>query len=278
MKYELRKLSFGEILGEAFNLYFDNFVALFLIALFSNIPEILIEFSGDVKVALGGVGRLVIRLAVNSLSAALIIELVSKKYLKKQQTVSEYMNNVMRFFFPVIGLVLLQALIIGLPGGLFAYISPALLVFYLFPAIYIIMGFILASQALIIERTSITASIQRSFFLTKGKKLEIFGFLLILGVINYIAGLFLTKGVLPMLIQWNYAVDFKIFLWYCIVYLTQVLISPLGGCILILVYFNLRIRKEGFDLEHLVDQFSSSSGGPSDPPGSPPRPFSDVEL
>jgi hypothetical protein len=41
MKYELRRLSFGETLGQAFNLYFDNFVPLFLISLICSLPTIL---------------------------------------------------------------------------------------------------------------------------------------------------------------------------------------------------------------------------------------------
>jgi energy-coupling factor transporter transmembrane protein EcfT len=34
------------------------------------------------------------------------------------------------------------------------------------------------------------------------------------------------------------------------------LVAPFYSCIMVLIYFNLRIEKEGFDVEHLVNQFS----------------------
>ena len=42
MKYEIRKLSFIETWTEAINLYLDNFVPLFLIAIISTLPIIMI--------------------------------------------------------------------------------------------------------------------------------------------------------------------------------------------------------------------------------------------
>ena len=256
MKYELRTLSFGQVLGEAFNLYFDNFPALFLIALFSNMPEIILELSSDIKASMGNVVVVMFRLAVNSLTAALVIELVSRKYLKQHQTFGSYIKNVMRFFFPVLGLVILQASIVGVPGLFLAAVSPVLLVLYIIPALYVIMGYILASQVLIVEKKSILDSIKRSFDLTQYNKLIIFGFILILFAINYGTGRILIELLLPTLVKSAMAVNTKIMIWYVTIYLAQVLISPIGSCILILVYFNLRIEKEGFDLEHLVDQFS----------------------
>lgn len=195
MKYELRKLSFGETLGEAFNLYFDNFIPLFFITLVSSIPAIVLVHS----IGLGGptgsmeakllnlVILLVLYVGVNTIATALIIELISKKYLKQHQSTGQYLKNVLPFIFPIIGLSILMVIIIGVG-----------LLLFIIPGIYFALGLIPASLILIVERKKVMDSISRSFFLTKGKKLEIFGFLLVLGIINYIA----QKGlelIVPMI-------------------------------------------------------------------------------
>lgn len=268
MKYELRKLSFGEVLGEAFNLYFDNFVALILIASFSNIPTLIMQFNGVDDTGFGRLGQIIVGLMVYSLSTALIIELVSKKYLKIPQTIGQYFNTVLRFFFPLIGLILAQGVLIGTPAFVLGFISPTLLVIYFFPAIYVVIGFIFAAQALVVEKIGISKSIERSFFLTKGKKLETFGFLIFIGILNYLGSQFLFKIVLPLIRDSGMAVNTKITVWYIFAVAVPILLSPIGSCILIVVYLNLRIRKEGFGLEHLVDQFQFSGPDSPDSPDS----------
>ena len=255
MKYELRKLTFGETLGQAFNLYVDNFVALFMISLVSSIPmiilthKVILNNSGTAGLnrALTGLLLIVIYLVVNTLCTALTIELISKKYLKRHESIGQYISHVVPFIFPVIGLAILQAIIIGL--GFLAFIIPG---------IYFALGLSVAGQVLIVERKPVMESIRRSFFLTVGKKLEIIGFWLILVALNYVARQ-MMEVVYTMISRMDALIQTKLILAYTLAHLVDILITPIGACIFILIYFNLRIEKEGFDLEHLVDQFGSGS-------------------
>ncbi len=255
MKYELRRLSFGETLGQAFNLYFDNFVPLFMISLVCSLPIILfihttgIGPTGDMAriTALNLLILVLLYLSMTTFCTALIIELISKKYLKQHHGIGQYIQNVLPFIFPIIGLTLLEGLIIGL--GFLAFVIPG---------IYLALALSMAGQALIVERKRVGESISRSFFLTKGKKLEILGFWLILFLFNYIIRE-IMRTLFEMIGRIDAVVQTKIILIYAIAHLTDILITPIGSCVFILVYFNLKIEKEGFDLEHLVDQFGTSS-------------------
>jgi hypothetical protein len=255
MKYELRKLSFGETLGQAFNLYVDNFVALFMFSLASSIPMIILTHTvilndrgtAGLNRTLSGLLLIVLYLVVNTLCTALTIELISKKYLKHHESIGQYIGHVLPFIFPILGLAILQAIIIGL--GFLAFFVPG---------VYFALGLSVAGQVLIVERKTVMESISRSFFITRGKKLEIAGFWLILVAVNFVARKTLDL-VYTLIARMDAVIQTKLILAYTLAHLVDILITPIGACIFILIYFNLRIEKEGFDLEHLVDQFETGS-------------------
>jgi len=259
MKYELRRLSFGETLGQAFNLYFDNFIPLFMISLVCGLPTILFMYGTGIGTGnysminqyLGTLILSVLSLCMTTICTALTIELISKRYLKQHHGIGQYIENVLPFILPIIGLSILEGIIVGL--GILAF---------LIPGIYLAMALSVAVQVLIVERQGVTESMKRSFFLTRGKKLEIFGYWLIILLIGLIANE-LREMTAGMIFQLDATIQTKIILSYGIYYLVNILITPIGSCIFILIYFNLKIEKEGFDLEHLVDQFGTSSPQPS---------------
>lgn len=253
MKYEIRRLSFGETFGGTFNLYFDNFGPLFLISLISSIPTFFMsqDFNANVPyteaeqqvMMLRGLLWLLIFITVHTLSTALMIEFISKKYLKQQQTIGRYIKNILPFIFPIIGLFIIQTIIVGI----------GFLVFVI-PGVYFALALSVSSQVLIVERKRVFQAIQRSFDLTRGYKLEIFGYFLVLILISFGIGFF-SDQLLKLLENMQVSRQFQIL----IEHLIQVLFAPIGACLFILIYFNLRIDKEGFALEHLVEQFGPSS-------------------
>lgn len=270
MKYELRYLSFGETLGQTFNLYFDNFIPLIVISFVSTLPGFVfahfVKFSevGDPSLSqiLALILFFVLFVGIYMLCSALMIELISKKYLKQHQGVGQYIGNVMPLIFPIIGLSILSVIIVGGPAVvLFSIAGPkAGVLLYIIPGIYLMIGVMLASQVLIVERKKVIESVKRSFFLTKSSKLEIFGFLIIIGLLKrLVIDKLLVEGLIFRLIRGMEATfGTKILVAQGVYYLVEILFNPITACLFILVYFNLRIEKEGFDLEHLVDQFGTS--------------------
>lgn len=251
MKYEIRKLSFVETWTEALNLYLDNFVPLFMIALISAFPIIMLSQPSQVQGAEMPTGTAVldfflwfiVLVSLSTLSAALLIEFISKKYLRKQQTPKQYIQNVLLYIFPIVGLAIIQSVMVTL--GFMAMIIPG---------IYLALALSLAVETLIIERKGVIESMKRSFFLTRGKKWEIFFFTLVLTLASFVLEKVLDV-IFSVVDQSQMAVNMETIN----LLLSQTLLAPLAACIFILIYFNCRIEKESFDLEHMVEEFASGT-------------------
>jgi hypothetical protein len=250
MKYEIRKLSFVKTWTEAINLYLDNFVPLFLIALISALPVIMVSQPSQAQGAeipmetavLDLFIWFIVLIGMSTLSAALLIEFISKKYLKQHQTAAQYIQNVLFYIFPILGLAVIQAVVVTL--GFMAMVIPG---------VYLALALSLAVETLIIERKGVIESMKRSFFLTQGKKLEIFFFTLSLTLTSFVVEKVLDL-IFSVVDQSQMAVNIEtINLLF-----TQALLAPLAACVFILIYFNTRIEKERFDLEHMVEQFASN--------------------
>ncbi|MGD2088097.1 MAG: hypothetical protein PVH61_18100 [Candidatus Aminicenantes bacterium] len=251
MKYEIRKLSFVETWTEAINLYLDNFVSLFMIALISAFPLIMISQPSQAQgaeipmenAAISLFIWLIALVSLSTLSAALLIEFISKRYLKRQQTPAQYIQNVLLYIFPMMGLAVIQAVVVTL--GFMAMVIPG---------VYLALALSLAVETLIIERKGVIESMKRSFFLTRGKKLEIFFFTLVLTLVSLVLEK-VMDFIFSMVDRSQMAVNVE----SINILFTQALLAPLAACVFILIYFNYRIEKEGFDPEHMVEQFASGS-------------------
>lgn len=251
MRYEIRKLSFGETWSEAFNLYIDNFFPLMLISFISNLPYLLIQYpqtatgaetAADPMDILRSLLWIVFVMAVSSLSSALMLEFVSKKYLKKEQSVNQYINNALGMLGPILALSLLSAVIVGI--GFIAFVIPG---------VYLALGLSLGAEVLIVERRRVMDAISRSLHLTRGKKAEIFMFVVIITIASFMVDKLVNTLLAP-------GGQISPGLYQVALLLVQTLLAPVGACVFILIYFNIRIEKEGFNLEHMADQFSSESG------------------
>lgn len=250
MNYELRQYSFGETIGKGFNLYFNNFIPIVIISLVCHIPQmLLIRYSNTSHISrfhhlmgftnflyMGVVLFLTITLA--AFLSAWIIHLVSKKFLENSSIV--YDNKKTTIFplvLPILGLSILV--------GFFTVICMLPVVV---PGIIVSLGYSVASTVLVVERKKIWGSMKRSWDLTKGYKGTIFGFVFVIAIISFSINVTLTAFLRllhldPQLLP----------------YLTQVVNSftaPIHACVTVVIYFNLRIEKEGFNIEHLAQQFT----------------------
>ena len=248
MIYELKEYSFGGTIGKGFNLYFDNFLQIFLISLLCQIPLMLVMPSNNWVMEPGRVERAVayiiqiaafalLNVIIQAFLSAFVISLISQKFLENSGTVFEAkFTSILRLIFPVAGLSLLVGLLTFL-GGI------ALII----PGIIIALGYSIAVNVMVIERENIRNSMRRSWELTRGAKGRIFGLLLVAGII-----VACIRLPLLYLLQTIFKkVEFQPYLEMFV----SALLEPIYACILVVVYFNLRIKKEGFNIEHLTKQF-----------------------
>lgn len=248
MKYELKVYSLGQTIGQGFNLYFDNFIFLFVVSLITNLPIIFLTFimqklvlaadSSSQAMVLGvTVVTVLLSMIIGVFISGIIIQVISKKYLNEKVSSQDYLKKIIPLVFPLIGLAFLQS--IGVAAGFILLIVPGIL---------LTLGWAVATQVLVVEKASIVKSLGRSWKLTKGKKGHILGLMLLTVIILFILQVILGTAI--TLIEINPIIT------VIANNIAGIVVNPLMSCILVVLYFNLRVEKEGFNIEHLADQFN----------------------
>jgi Membrane domain of glycerophosphoryl diester phosphodiesterase len=136
-----------------------------------------------------------------------------------------------------------------------------LLAFPLFlVAFWLIVRFWLAGPVVVLEQVGPVKALRRSFALTKGRWWPIFGILIASGLMTGIPSGILTQIISTLLksLGGNNA-GFE-FIWAAIAgTVSTAIFTPLSAAITVFLYFDLRVRKEGFDLQRLASDFSSGT-------------------
>jgi hypothetical protein len=242
----LRPLSAGEILDVSFQLYRRHFAALATVALAcSGVPvlfNVFIEASGGTFANLRLSLLYLILLAIlSSIGTAATVFIVSESYLGR--TLGPW--DALARSTPLLGRLIACSI-------LFTLLIFLGFIFFFFPGVIITVGFILAFPALVLEDLTPTGALRRSWELSRGARLRMFGLLLTLLVLLYIpivalsgvATMFLSRGPVPGSATGLVAA--------VLAGVIQLLVYPLFYCVLTVAYYDLRVRKEGFDLEVLA--------------------------
>lgn len=264
MQYEIRSYSIGESLGKAFSIYLDNFVPLVMIFLAANVPGIiqifLLSMQADITIAVIGNVPITLfsslltfaSLAISYACMGVAILLISQRYLGKKVNFGELFSNMSSLIFPLLGLSIISTLYIALG-----------FILLIVPGIIWAMGICLSSYVLVIEKKSIFQSMERSKELMKGYKWKIFGWFLVYGIIISLV----TYGISQIV---GTTVGSTLQAAGTLVPMAQILLTlfsaifsgPFLSCFMVLIYFNIRIDKEGFALEHLAEQFETADQEP----------------
>lgn len=246
----LRPLSLGEILDVSFGLYRALFVPLLLVTISTQgLPMILsiyVTASGGPLANLPLYGVTLLASIIGSgLASAASTFILSENYMGRRLTAGEALRRSMPFLGRVILLVLLTSFVVGL--GVMLLIIPGLI---------LLSGLVLATPALVIEdKVHATDAMGRSWALSRGHRWKIFGcvavtlLLIVLPVIALGAATSVSafrSGVVEMV------PSLTGILWLTLAQGLQMLIYPLFYCVLTVAYYDLRVRKEAFDLEVLA--------------------------
>lgn len=241
----LRPMSVGEILDASLALLRRHLGLFFSVAIVCQaIPQALglyYRFSGDPTAHLGLflVAQLLSAVGYFLVTAA-TIRIVSQAYLGHEPQFGEAME----YAFGKIG----RSFAAGFASGILTGLATLLLII---PGIVVACGLAVAVQAAVLEPlNSGTDGIGRSWALTKGFKGKAFVLyfvsmvlvvvvLLGIGLVTALATLVSTALVGPALVLWA---------------LVSLLLYPFLSCVFTLFYYDLRVRKEAFDLELLSQQ------------------------
>lgn len=266
MAYDIRPLSFGEILDRAFRVYLDNFALLFGISAVVWIPDGLILACAPLigKVATGVLSTLFLSVVGPVLAAAHIVA-ISEVYLDRPITIAEAYRTTRPIILPLLGTYLLMVLLFAVPAaivfGVAFAISPVVAAIALFPggviAIYFAITFALIGPVMIVERRFAMAALRRSRELLSGSWWVTFGIMLTAGLIAGApaAGLRFLWAFIPVVGVLLTAV-------------TQAVSSTYSSVVLVIYYFDRRCKTEEFDLHLLARQVRSESVSIAPTPGS----------
>lgn len=241
-RYELRPLSTGEILDAALGIYRARFAVLVSIAVVTQgIPTVLnayAEVSGGVllnpglwflAMVLGVIGGLV--------AAGATVWVISETYLGREAQV----GDALRYAFSRAGSLLV--------AGIVKYLLVAIgLVLFLVPGIIVLCGLSVVSQIVVLERLNGPASVGRAWELTRGYRGKAFGLGVVVLLLLYlpIFGFGIVAAALPSMAAPLMVVGQALGL----------VIYPVVVCTFTLYYYDLRVRKEAFDLELLHTQLT----------------------
>ena len=135
-------------------------------------------------------------------------------------------------------------------------------IFLIIPGIYLACRLAVSVPVAIVEKESPVASMERSMELTKGYAGQMFLLLLLVTVLTYVIAILLELPVIFSTVSaamakqqpsigataYSYVAEF----------FSQVLAGPIGTISASLMYYNLRVRKEGFDIQHLLGTLGSA--------------------
>jgi hypothetical protein len=135
------------------------------------------------------------------------------------------------------------------------------LMLFIVPGVIFGLWFFLTVPAIVAENQGAMDGMLRSKALVAGNLGKVFAVGLLAGLMAYIIWLplsYLAALAGRMLFAENLVL--RSFLIYFAHTLSQILVTPIGAAASILLYYDLRIRKEGFDLQMLAQSMTSGQG------------------
>jgi len=266
MTYDIRPLSFGEILDRAFRVYLDNFALLFGTAAVVWLPSGIILAAA---VLIGTAAAVIVNAIFLSIAGLIVTAAlnlaVASVYLDRPISIADAYRDVRPIILPLVGTYMLLALFFIVPGalvgGLFLVARPLGvlgLIAFVFIAFYFMVTLLLTTPIIVVERHSGMTALRRSRELVRGAWWQTLGIVVVAGLIAQVpaSALKFVWGFIPVI-------------GVILTALTQALSSTYSAVAIMIYYFDRRCRVEDFDLRLLAEQVRSQTApAPAPAPGS----------
>jgi hypothetical protein len=279
MKFQMGAMTVGDILDRGMKMLFARLPAFYVIALIVNLPLLAVQL-GVPLVQLGEfadptdyaalmaptIVLLVLIFFLAPFGTAASLRIIGQEFTDEPISLGEALKDAARCFLPLLGTSILVGLAV-FAGVFLCFVG----------AIVFSVWFAFAGQVVVMEGISGGAALGRSKDLTEGYRWRIFGVTILIGFISGVLGItaVLLNLVLPgtetvrvqsggftltrtVVVNYpNYAINITV------AFLLQALAQSYGYICMTLLYFDTRIRKEGFDLEVAASRFGKpQAAGP----------------
>ena len=267
----LQKMEIADILDTAIRLYRQNFtlfmeivavvqvflMAIYVIGMWAATQTIMTtggeEIPWQALLGLGPLGLLYIGgwILLFPLSEAALAFAVSEAYLGRRISVLEAYRRMWPLIWRLLGTMILVSIVISLGIGM-----------CLIPGILVWVWFAITTPIVALERSWGPTAMDRSYRLVSGHWWRVLGTLLLLQLILIVVTLAISLPAMlavmlllsesdPLLAQ---------SLMTAIQTITNIVVRPVLMIGVVLIYYDLRIRKEGFDLVTLTQALERSRG------------------
>lgn len=263
----------GDLLDETFRLYRSNFALFAGIVAVVAVPETLINMlfaaanssnssavvtrnangteqfdSGALfqLFALSGLDLLIIFL-LSQLSTAALARAISDRYLGRVVSVwTAYVGIGVGTFVTLILTIMLQGFVLFL-----AFVA------LIIPGIFLWIRFAFISEVIVLERTGVWASLSRSWNLVRGSWWRVFGIILLVTIFVLVLTGIVSSALAAVLFLGHSGGTTYTLLSQAVNGLVSIFVQPIQLGVSVLLYYDLRIRKEGFDLELMAQDLGN---------------------
>jgi hypothetical protein len=248
---DLRQRSSTEIVDAAFQLFRRNPTQLILAAALVYVPWLVVRLVFDIGITnpLMGPNKAMVLLAgslvVYSILGGVVSLLASDMYLGQAPDVMGAFQLAMSRFLTLAVTGLIRAVLIGVG-----------LVLFLLPGLYALGRYFAVTQAVILEGKGVGGAMSRSSSLSVELKRHIINTILLIAIVSL--AISFGVGFLSSLFQSKVITN-------VIATAVSVVVYPLFGLTETLLYYDARIRKEGFDVEYLAGAGASIAAPESAP-------------
>jgi hypothetical protein len=208
------------------------------------------DFSFLVPLVAAFAAGLVVTLVILPFSLGAVMYAACESALGRPVTAGAVLGGVLRRYFPLLGYWLL--FLISLWVSVILCVAPVALWLWVF------IGWSVVTPAMFVERIGLGAAMGRSWRLVEGRWWRTFLVLFLMVIIWYVARVALSAFV--QLGQFLLLLVMSQFLASAIsnaaAQIVDALVSPILQIALVLIYFDLRVRKEGLDLFQMAYQLA----------------------
>ena len=252
-------MTVGDLLQTALNLYREN-VSLFVgIVAVLTIPEtiinVLIAAGSPSKLTTGNLGgylgltglRSLVGLIFTIMIVGALTQAVAARYLGRPMTISGAYDSLGVSTFVTLALA---SILVGLVVGLG-------FVLLIIPGIYLAIRLVFVPQAIVLERKGVMDAFSRSWNLVEGSWWRVLGIVLVFGiVVAVVSGILgaILGAIFIGILHTGTGTTATAILSTIIGAIVTVFIQPFELAGFVMLYYDLRVRKEGFNLDHMAQQ------------------------
>src|SRR5688572_22999677 len=253
----LRALTINEVLDKALRIYRTKFIMLLGIVAIALIPSGVLELvMAYFRGTLQNLGSLLNSLFSSFARLALIVA-VSQVYLVRDFSIGSAYSGGLKRFWSVIGAGFIMGFAIGLPAvAIFACAGIAeppvgffvWLILFLPVIVYLSTRWSLAAMAIVLEGIGATEGLRRSWSLTQDYFWRVLGTSFAASLLTILLTVLPNLFIAYLLRLMEFSFQVIGLAGLMVEQISLIFVMPFTVGVQVLIYYDLRIRKEGFDL------------------------------